>query len=126
MNRRGFLGALAGTLLAPFIPAIAAAPKLDSLPFAEILRGDYPLFLAIGNEAGPIRALGRHPIQFVDGESRAIQFDEATQTCTVDRGFLENEDGSISIPFNIRFSSTANLCAGDTVNVSGITINLSP
>lgn len=107
MNRRDFLKALAFTSLAPFVPAIAASPKLDQLPFHEVLSGKYPLFLSVGNESGRIASIARQPVVFAASwygkfNSEQINFGAATECCVIDRVFLENEYGSISIPLNTR------------------------
>jgi hypothetical protein len=122
ITRRGFLKALAGTMLAPFVPAIAEQPAIGTLPFADILSGKYPLFLCVGNESGPIKSFGRRPVVFDDGVSKFIDFGVAAENCHVDRGFLQNESGSITIPFDMAIN-TNSVMAGDYFTVSSLTLS---
>lgn len=128
MNRRDFLRSLAFTSLAPFIPAIAMSPKLDQLPFDEILSGKYPLFLALGNESGRVKSIARQPVVFAASgfgkfNSERISFGEVKESCTIDRAFLENEDGSIEIPIEFVFYPPITPNVGQTIYVSaGYTI----
>lgn len=123
MNRRDFLKALGATSLAPFVPAIAASPALDKLPFDDILSGKYPLFLELGNENGKIGAMGRQPITFEEGKSKEITFPQVTKgNFYIDRGFIGGDDGSVSVPFEINFGRSVYMSPGITLRLSDITI----
>lgn len=115
-TRRNFLKALAATALAPFVPAIAAAPKFDALPFERLLSGEMSMAARL---AGPGRVIldSFKPINlaFANGIllSKDLSFGAATQTCTVSDLVIEF-DGVPEIWISLDYGPRA-ICPGDTI-----------
>ena len=120
-TRRSFLKLIAGSMLAPLLPAIAAAsaPESTTASLVEATMRGQPLYLTLGNEAGPIAALGRQLIEFDKGVPKNVSFGCVTQTVTITSCFIENDDGSVRLQVRLEWDSNPTLFAGDTVTVVG-------
>lgn len=109
--------ALAATSLAPFIPSIAASPKLESAPLADIIAGRVPLYIGLCSKDGEIKSFGRKLVNL----GGSISFDAVTETCIVTHGFLATEDDSWWIPIHFgRTKQSYALMPGDTFNVMDV------
>lgn len=117
-SRRKFLAMLAGSALAPFIPAITTSPALESPTLADIVSGRVPLFLYLGNGNGVIESFGRQAFSFTE----TITFPAATETCTATCAILSTADRSWQLPVPFRRSSIC-LATGDTMRVGGFEIS---
>jgi hypothetical protein len=107
-TRRSFLKLLAGTALAPFIPAIAAMPESETLSIeqaflAAIGRGE-PLYLGLGSADLEYKEYPRQTVRFRDDGvlGQPVSFPTATSSAVVSHLYLSDANGGNALPIKLR------------------------
>jgi hypothetical protein len=123
-TRRDFLKLLAGTALAPFVPAIAAMPENEAVErtLMEILQSGEPLYLGLGSEDLEYKEFPRQEVRFDEHgwQAEQVSFPTSTISATVTHLYLSDANGGFLLP--IRLTNMVVLSPGITPIVHDVSV----